>query len=642
MNKVILENFRPFYGMQELNIETSHEKPLILVKALNDVGKTSLFKAFYWCLYGGTNKRENQRLVNRSAAFKDDGFTSVELHFIHDTENYRIKRSLEFSQSDQNSFPNVWNEELEVFKNNKPVVLKNLSEQNEYIEAILPRDAIQFFLFDGEDIQKYTQRRPGEEVKKAIEMVLGIKELRNARSDLDGINDDLEREHSNLLTKQAKNKRDAEELNELEEDIYKIKETISDLNSKIESATDNRDFADEQLKQYSQIQGKVKERKDTEEKINNTKKEILLKEEEQRTFNQQFGFLIFSPLLSEFQVHASTTTASWKRDAIAAILSSNSNRCICDRPLTKPIIEKFERLTYQSKDTLLQYLAGESKNILENFDPKELEERLFDLSADRSNLESSLRSYADTKNRLDQEIGDFKDISDKIKTYEESRRRADDDINRYNKELIREEYSLEQKNNELRIKKNKLSKKMSSKDILDKRMHIASCALCVQAINEVVDRLVIDNKVNVEKLATDTFIQLTNAPSLYQGIEITDDYEIRIKTKGGSVRNVWDQDPSAGQSQIIAVSFISALNNFTAREAPVVIDTPIGRLDPIHKEKLIKYFPKIGPQVIILYQPSELNDEDIKPISRYINSEYELKRDSTEPDITLIKYLGDN
>ena len=165
---------------------------------------------------------------------------------------------------------------------------------------------------------------------------------------------------------------------------------------------------------------------------------------------------------------------------------------------------------------------------------------------------------------------------------------------------------------------------------------IDRCVSAFKAINSVIDEIIASRQSEVEKLASEIFIKLTNAPNLYTGIQLNPEYELQIKTIGNRVRNVWDQEPSAGSSQIIAYSFISALNRFTAREAPVIIDTPIGRLDPIHKENLIRYFHDIGPQVLILYQPSELHDNDIRKMRRYISSEWELKRDSTDPYITKI------
>ena len=58
INKIILENFRPFHGRQEIDLTTDEKNPIILIRALNDVGKTSLFRSFQWCLYGGKDRKE--------------------------------------------------------------------------------------------------------------------------------------------------------------------------------------------------------------------------------------------------------------------------------------------------------------------------------------------------------------------------------------------------------------------------------------------------------------------------------------------------------------------------------------------------------------------------------------------------------
>ena len=638
IKQLILENFRPFCGQYKIDMITKEGRSVILIKALNDVGKTSLFKAFQWCLYGGKGRKETQMHVNRSACVKGDGRTSVKLIFSHGGRNYEIIRSVNFRKAPRGVFPEVDDEVLEVTEDGIPQQLKTITEQNEYVEAILPRDASQFFFFDGEDIQKYTQYRPGERVKEAIEMVLGIKELLNARDDLESIRQELEHELDGLLVAKSRHEQEAIEVEKLGKEIEALRRMIKELDNKIEQAKENVASCDEILSRDRAIQQKVEQRKLAEKNRGDVLEQIEANEDEQREFNGDLAFLLLAPLLKELSKTGMTQVPTWKRAALSALLLSESNRCLCERPIDPEIREHFERLLNKGHGAgHLQYLGGQAEELLLEKPPEYLKKWLYDLAADRRNFESSLKLHEQTIEELDKEIGGHKDISADIKAAQETRKRAAEDLERYKTERERKigELNLlvaEHKKRQARL----TDQARTDEDVLSKSEHLRSCELCETGVTYAIEKLVQNNKLKVAELASKIFLELTNAPALYKGIEITDEYEIKIRTKGGTVRHVWDQAPSAGQSQIIASSFIAALNAYTAREAPVTIDTPIGRLDPIHKKNLIRFYPQIGPQVVILYQPSEMSDDDIGPIRRHIASEWELRRDSHDPDATII------
>ena len=641
IKQVILENFRPFCGQHKIDMTIEEGRPLILIKALNDVGKTTLFRAFQWCLYGGKGRKENQKHVNRSACVKDDGRTSVKLMFSHDGRDYTIIRSVNFHKASKGVFPEVDSKELEVIEDGIPQKLTTTTEQNEYIQAILPREASQFFFFDGEDIKKYTQYATAttrERVIEAIEMVLGIRELLNARDDLESIKQELGRELDRLLVARSKQANEAKEVEHLGSQIAALRKEIEGYTTKAEQAQETLKECDDVLRRERAIQQKVEEREKAEKDRDLTLEKIKANKYEQREFNKDWGILLIAPLLKALSKTGMAQIPTWKRAAISALLLGGSNRCICERSIDSDIKDVFEKMLNKGRGAgRLQYLGGEAEQIMLKAPPEYLEKRLYELAADRQNLESSLKLFEQTIEELDKEIGERKGISAFIKATEKTRKRAADDLQRFIAEKERKIGELNLMITEYKKRQAKLAKQTrTDKDVESKSAHLYSCEQCEAGIKYAIEKLVRNNKLRVAELASEIFLQLTNAPALYEGIEITDEYEIKIRTKGGTVRHVWDQAPSAGQSQIIAYSFIAALNDYTAREAPVIIDTPIGRLDPIHKNNIISFYPQTGPQVVILYQPSEMNVNDIRPISKYISSEWELKRDPDDPDATII------
>ena len=52
ISKVVLTNFKPFFGKNELDLTVNPEQNLVLIGGKNGQGKTSLLVGLVWCLYG--------------------------------------------------------------------------------------------------------------------------------------------------------------------------------------------------------------------------------------------------------------------------------------------------------------------------------------------------------------------------------------------------------------------------------------------------------------------------------------------------------------------------------------------------------------------------------------------------------------
>ena len=97
-------------------------------------------------------------------------------------------------------------------------------------------------------------------------------------------------------------------------------------------------------------------------------------------------------------------------------------------------------------------------------------------------------------------------------------------------------------------------------------------------------------KPRLEKTITGIFLQLTNAPKKYKAIHLTTNFDIEIERQDGLKFPAHRYSPSAGAGQIAVTAVIAGFNQFSTRKAPVVIDTPAGRLDPIHTENLLEFY----------------------------------------------------
>lgn len=632
-----IQNFRPFYGLQKLSLHPETGRPLTIIRALNDVGKTSLFGALRFCLYG-ERRPQIAKLVNRTAALESDGQMFVRMTFDHDGSQYEISRLVEFRKcGSANEEPLVrGDDKLSIIKDGVIQNLRSVEQQNEFIEAILPHDASRFFLFDGEQIQGYTKHPPEERVREAIEIVLGIRELLNARDDLQHLHDEFRRELNRLLKDKSRDEDESKELEALETEVRRLKDEIRQLTDRIADARQVVEECDAILQRAGEIREKVLRRKMLEEELDRVRQETETVTNEQRLFNRYAGPLLLAPALELIcgpPEREALRPPPWKREAAKHILATRE--CICGRPITEECAASLHALASVETKTFHDFLRESALQLLRSLEPHSRERDLVRFLERILELEEKRRDIKANRDRLHEELSTFKE--EDIKRHEDVRSKAQVDLERSEEQRRQKLETVRRKEAELDARQARLANRTISVDVQRQQRLLETCRTAREGICAVIDRLVASRRTQVEELASQIFRKLTNNPALYEGIVIEDDYSLKVKTVGGITRPVWIQEPSAGASQIIATAFIAALNRYTAREAPVVIDTPIGRLDPIHKRNLLEFFPEFGPQVVILYQPEELDDADVRLLKPNVNEDWEVIRSSDRPEVSLIR-----
>ena len=101
---------------------------------------------------------------------------------------------------------------------------------------------------------------------------------------------------------------------------------------------------------------------------------------------------------------------------------------------------------------------------------------------------------------------------------------------------------------------------------------------------------------------------------------------------------------SAGEKQLMVISILWALSICSKKKLPVIIDTPLSRLDSLHRTALITtYFPNAGEQTIILSTDSEINEGYYRLMKKNIGDEYTLNYNEETKSTSIIKgyLIGD-
>jgi DNA sulfur modification protein DndD len=88
---------------------------------------------------------------------------------------------------------------------------------------------------------------------------------------------------------------------------------------------------------------------------------------------------------------------------------------------------------------------------------------------------------------------------------------------------------------------------------------------------------------------------------------------------------------SAGEKQIYAIAMLWALAHTSGRALPMIIDTPLARLDSEHRAALVeRYFPEASHQVIVLSTDTEVDDKLLRRLMPAVSHTYRLDYD---PDL---------
>ena len=135
---------------------------------------------------------------------------------------------------------------------------------------------------------------------------------------------------------------------------------------------------------------------------------------------------------------------------------------------------------------------------------------------------------------------------------------------------------------------------------------------------------------SLEARLREFYIQLSRKDDVIKDIRINKKtFTAKLLDKEGNT--IKKKSLSSGERQVFALSLLWALAKSSQLSLPIVIDTPLGRLDSHHRKNLVDhYFPHASRQMIILSTDTEFDESYYKLISKWVSHAYELDYDSKE------------
>jgi len=644
-----IKNFGPYRRIDNLDLTTQADAPVVLIHGENTLGKTQLFSAMRWCLYGGFLPQQDpsqaapflEKRFNNPA--RRDGETTMEvaLKFRVDGEIYALTRTAKLGDGG----PQV-STDLRIGS----TVMPRASIEAEIGKQLHPQIS-EFFLFDAELMQRFYDRlntdRERGFIRDSIETVLGIPALQRAATDVADLAQDAMRRQAAAAKNQSESekiKRRLAKLADEQESAEKEKAELLDTQQKTESQLRN---VRDQLRVVEGLQTDIREQEMYEAQIiSGEQAELTLRNDMKRLLADGWR----APLRGKLGVALATvqtrndaartqqkeiTKARIRVEVLRERIRGGSCES-CGQPLPPPDAETQSELGAAIAELarLEAETGGEPDIELERKINGLIDSTTSDLYREKhAHLTDLLGLQYQRKRQVDQ-IKDRLQGNDAaaIRVLGQRQTRLDDVLESTSRRLAQVNLKL----NANTIDTQKLARQLD-------KLPGASPAVVLEAnffgytqelLVRTIERYREQTRFEVERSASDMFVRLVRDPQGYGGLRIARDFRVELLDTRGDHR-----ETSEGGKQLVALSLIGALKGAAVRGGPVVLDSPLARLDLDHRASVLQtWIPSLASQAILLVQSGELTPEDARRIlGNKLGQEYRISRPNNDPEEAIVE-----
>ncbi len=640
-------NFMPYKGRQDIEFPQHETQNVMLVFGDNMRGKTCFLNSLRWCFYGialARNLREIPRasLVNIDARDEGDWKVSVSVLFEHGKHRYELTRSIDRRENSIRPSNNAdFVESLGLRKDGTPI--KGDAIKNE-INQVMPLEISRFFLFDGELLQEYEnllieESGQGEKIKSHIESILGVPSLIHAREELQT----LLKKARTAQRKDAQKDEDlrayAQQLQSLEVNLDVIEKNHEDLRnqrlvvdgeiSEIDEVLKNTEAVQKRKMKLTELTTRKKNLEEEASGLNDSVNELLKTVWKDVLADSSLAVLKELKLSRESLQKEIERTLSIQNE-ITVIKKTISESLLC-ATCGQEIPESYRASLNGKLEELESQLGGSTPDFQQLTELINVIDKLEDIRSEgevgriieslkrTTKINLNIVKVENEQEEIEQEIKGYD--TDKIMRQREKKQRFVKQSERIGLQIESAEkqkadnLDKQGKISEL-IKKHKGTEDRASNKRVDVLQQLET------VFKEGISQLRLKLKDDVQEMATAAF-KLLSHEETYAGLQINDNYGLSILDPKGRVLD----ERSAGAEQVVALSLIDGLNRTSGTKAPIVMDTPLGRLDPKHRENILRFLPDMADQVVLLVHEGEIHPErDTDLIASRIGARYEIVR----------------
>lgn len=619
IDKVILQNIGVYVNTNEFDLQA--EKPIVLIGGMNGRGKTTLLDSIMFALYGRRSVSTGQALeqyLNRiSNVSGERSECRVELWFhVEEPEQieYRVCRFWELGRKHLKLETRVWKNgrEDEFLSGNWDL----------FVEEILPRAMAPFFFFDGEKIAELVASDNVREISASIRTLLGIDVIDQLIADLQSV--------LTLGQKKISNQTYRQKLEELEEEQNSLKGQLDEKKRAEEKLEDQQNRRREKLQELENEHAaaggdyaRYREKLEAEQLQIQEQKEVC-RSQMLDLAASALPLKLVEPLLLEIAGRAKQESRQQELQVFVKCFPELYREFSGESRLEGKLEEFWNRTQEQLSGDAPVYGLNEAALKHLNQLPvllEETEQQAEQLVNESHALETGAQEVA---SHLAVQVEDerIEQIQTRIADCRAELELGAEQLGQLEGEISGLQSRLDAVMRERRSILQQVVQELDTADETARTIRYAQQQIQILTVYE--KKL---QAMKVDELAaqmTDCFDRLLAKNGLVQRIEIDHD-TLEFRYYGRDDELVDSQRFSAGEKQLLVIAMLWALGICSKSRFPLIIDTPLARLDSVHRISLLEnYFPKASDQVIILSTDQEITAADYEHMKAYVGKEYTL------------------
>lgn len=643
LQRIELCNVFNYRGKHNIDFNTGRDGNIFLFNIQNGGGKTSLFLAIKWGFYGRDSGieyiKDGIRLSNKDFmnqdAMDENGF-HVKIWFDYDGRQMELRRECPDFRSENT-----------VLTLKVDGVMERDNTARTHVAQIIPPDYGDFFMFNGEVLQEIANNQRDVRKTDGVLKLLGLKQLNDLKDELSTIQRGMSAELSRMSEAGS-------QFSQLNEELSRFNDKYDRITKKLEQLREELNKVQGRIWQLEEDRRSYSNKQSTIESLERLKGERESKQGDLKYISKYIrehseeAFILFikddiDGLLSKLkdekisltrenrcgkEVHTPGKYLEAQQDIVKAHLMECP---VCRSAITPDILKAIEDIISTSTNTSKQYVIN-SQRIRELNDIIELlRERRSQIPDDLDRKCSDLFDVSESINKLDADIQRLNGIiSDS--DIDAVKQISGELANLYRKktETEREIFNNENllKNTEENLRKvRKKINNTSGMNAQQKQLSNRSTFLdnLVRKLELVIESASRNKRRDILAKADMVFMDITNKPDIYKGLEYDDNDSFAmhiVRRDGKSVMH-----PSSGEKHVLAISFLISLSLNTERPNPMMMDTPLSRLDVVHKKNIGNALSHLSNQVIFLAQPGEMDSETFECFKPAVAKMFESRPD---------------
>lgn len=635
IDSLIIENFGPFYLEHKLHFQGLDGKGAVLIGGKNGAGKTHLLRALYLAAVGEGGRGDLRTLESDSDATKFKLENSLNRRAAREG-NDTSRLAITISQRTEDGAGGkkiTLVREIRHRTNSAPVFTSyamkddgNRIETEQMIQRLrdtfLPRHLARFFFFDAERGQSINLTE--KDIVEGINRVLGLWSFSALEDDLRTISQkhrsttsepemrladvqaDIQKAESHIRVKEAEQVSVDEELADVKADMVEVEDELKTI-----GAVDPEDLLKAQGRrdEIAKVRGQL-------EKTLEEAWEIALPVGVLGSFRSRLA----DDLIREEQ----------KRDW-------DSVRSSVEPKIPQVKADVFDRAPedFALDDARLSFYAERLERALLRLfhpPPEGMADTIFltdrsDLSAQiRSRLMSSparIRDLAAQSEELDKLDAEARELEQKMRNLQQNRVALErgQELREKRGQLLARIESLKRQLDEIatllateterlqELKREETNLTATVNKVKENRSLAALASRYRDAVGEIQRRAAIQLRETMSEYVGELWIQIADRKHEFTALEFDQAWNCWL-LRGDGKRLAWDEiNASAGQRQVRLLAFTEALRRLAQLTPPLVVDTPLGRLDKEVRDAVLDQVYLAGHQSIVLSTNEEIDPE---------------------------------